>query len=111
MPKDNILSVELIEKDYLGEPDEKVQTNITSSQDTSPDVIMSGDMQVALFTSDILDDKVRFVPTKEHSVTVTFVDTKISSKYPLTLEQARKRALRAIDKSNERKTISLDDED
>jgi len=109
MNKHESTSVDSVQKDVVGVRGENIQTNAVLS-DT---VFVAADVtpgRIAASPSTILgnDDGLY---KEEDSQSVNSVDTQISQKYSITLEQARDRALRAIKRGRERKPLVLDGDD
>lgn len=109
MNKHESTSVDSVQKDVVDVRGENIQTNAVLS-DT---VIVAADVtpeRIVASPSTILgnDDGLY---KEEDSQSVNSVDTQISQKYSITLEQARDRALKAVKRARERKPLVLDEDD
>ena len=101
-------SVDAVEQNALSKAEESNQSN-TELEETS--VRSPGlSTHVTRSPSTILgkeDDLYK----KERSPSASSIDLKTSRRYPLTLEQARRRALRSIKRARERDSLLVDDDE
>ncbi len=102
-------SVDAVEQDTLSRAEESNQSNM---EPLPPRILLSGDGGVILFpsTSTTLG-KEDPLYQEEDPQSASSIDLEASKRYPLTLEQARKRALRAVKKARERDSLLVDEDD
>lgn len=114
MKKYKNISIDSIEEDALTETEEQAQTSteasITSVPESTP--VTKRDVpkkrkKASIIASDIDEDISHEVPT---TFSVGSLDVDVSQKYPITLEQARNRVLKAIKRSKKRNSMSIEDD-
>jgi len=109
MKKQESKSVDSVEKDVVDGKGESIQTNVTVSGPVS----VAGDFipgEVVLSPSTILGNNDGLYK-KQDSQSVSAVDTQISQRYSITLEQARNRALKVVKRDRERRPLILNEDD
>jgi len=102
-------TVDTVEQDTLSRADESNQSN-TEPEQSFVLFTSSGEKICLRSTSTILGQEDP-LSQEEDPQSDSSIDFKISKKYPLTLEQARKRALRAIKRARERDSLLADEDD
>ena len=115
MKKYKNISIDSIEEDALTETEEHTQTsteaNITSMPESTPvtkhDAPKMKREKHSMAASDIDEDS---LPEVSVTLSVSSVDIEVSQKYPITLEQARNRVIKAIKRSKKRNSLSIEDD-
>lgn len=101
-------SVDITEQTALTDAEENAQSNTEIQKSGS--MLTGSTRKVILSTSSTLGEN-DAVYYKECLRSSASIDLKASKRYHITLEEARKRALRAIKRARERDTLSLDEDD
>ncbi|MFC1676016.1 hypothetical protein ACFL3G_03005 [Planctomycetota bacterium] len=109
MAKYKNASVDLIKEDILFETEESVQSNSEIEKQASEQAIFEPKIYIVSTSTTTEVNEILF--QEDISQSADFIDTKLSKRYTITLEQAKNRAIKAIGRARKRKSLLLNEED